>query len=511
MDSKIVILFLLLISCTTDEDMRIIQSNLSGVVESVQTTLKIKMTEGDQSETYISSELLGKELKQRIEIFKNTDDNALPNVLDYSDVYLGSDKVKIGGEDCAPYRILNTTIGGNHGYFSSKATSSGHGKTQVDVGSIWNDGTNDRTIWGVDDENVLWLDGGPAAGLTMTHVSGATNTGSFTVTSESFRQFYPVTNNHSMVLKIDGSEVAIATGEHEAGSDIVIEESYDILRASDIRAYLHANVGSVPANVEFDVPGVARVTNKVRYTRYGNTLENDFEVLPAGNGLAFQDIMFVMGFELVASTTYPNLRTYIPKTLPFSQDGSTWDFANIEDQGDNISYVNRINITPGRADASGQLADRHIYLLDGLGFSMGFLPIDDADPAVRRTRANNKAMQLSTQGKVYMSAIDDDGKSTMTTGDYYKTTSYKVFFESVTNRTTYYIIDADNGDYYLYADWHNLPYSDTLDIPLDLVGKTIGLVEASVNVSYTGGYIGSTLDVEITDSESYGYLILKLS
>lgn len=469
--------------------------------------LFIKITDGDISETYIGTVLDGQQLQQRVEIFKPIN-NQLPNVLDFGDVYLGSDKIKLGGEDSAPYRVMGATIGANHGYKKTKHPTVGHNKVEVDIGSIWNDGTNNVVLTNIDGDNIFFSrdnDNSGAVSDNLTHVSGATNTSAITSVGFSVVQMYSPLKNHSLVLKIDGVVQVITDGLYSATTDIVFEETYDIMDKDSIMAWLIANVGSVTNNTEYGGTSTISITNTIRYTKTGNTLTNTFKALT--NIAAFQDIMFVMGFQLEATTKYPNLKAYIPKTLSFTQDAVSFDFANIRDV-DYLPLASRIDITPARAIATDIFCDRHIYLLDGLGFSMGYLPIQDADPTVRRIRANNKAMQLAESGKIYMSAIDDDSKTALTIGDTYSVVAYKQFFTNTTNRTAFYIVDADNGDFYLYADWHNLPYTDSLNIPISLQGKTITLIEKSSNVSYIDS--GTTIDVTITSAETYGYLILKL-
>lgn len=472
----------------------------------------LKLTEGSVRDTYVSTDFLGKELQQTIEAFnpRLPVNPEYPNVLDFNRVYLDGTLIKEGGEDAAPYRIFGTTIGGNHGYFRKFCTAT-HDKAWVDVGSIWNDGTDDRVLYAITDSDQLVFDGGTlSAPVTLTHVSGATNTSDISVTYVASDQWYPVTSGYSLSLFVDGQEKELKTSQYTAG-EVMFDEEYYILQSADIRDWLVANVGTLNGPSEtVGLPSVY-VSNKVRYTKFANTIEGYFEVMADGFGAAFQDIMFVMGFNLVASASYPNLKAYIPKALPYTDETGSWDWANIESLTGKLPLSTRSNITPGRAEATGIFCDRHIYLLDGVGFAMGFLPIYDADPSVRRTRANNKAMQLATSGKVYMSAIDDNGVSTMIDGQNYKVVSYKVFFETSDNRTAYYTIDSPDGDYYVYADWHTVGQIDVLPINPELWGKNINIVEASSNVSITDTVFSNTLEVEISGDESYGYLILKTS
>lgn len=72
-----------------------------------------------------------------------------------------------------------------------EATVAAHGKVTADSSSIWSDGTRNWELVVKNDSNKLWFilenatpgEAQLAAGATLTHVSGATNTSSFTVTS----------------------------------------------------------------------------------------------------------------------------------------------------------------------------------------------------------------------------------------------------------------------------------------------------------------------------------------
>lgn len=490
--------------------MRLFLTSLSAGISETLTDFKIVLDDSGEFYSYISSVLNDKELKQNIEPFRATT-NTASNNLDYGFSYLDDVQIRLGEEDCAPSQINGLYIGGNHGYYGNKLTSVGNDKAQVDVGSIWNDGTYDFVLTAIDGDDlyVSHKDNNfsAVANSPLTHVSGATNTSNLTFTVGAFAQIYPCSQNKSLVLKVDGTVMPITNNTHLAQSDIVFEESYDILDKNSMMQWLIDNVGNVPVDYQPDANIIATITNKIRYTRFGNTLENSIE---AKATIPFGWMMFIMGFTMSPTATYPNLKHYIPKTLPFTQDSVDYDFANMYDAPNGLYPANAIDIDSVKSVATGISPDRHLMLLDGIGFSMGYLPIKDADPSVRRLRCNNKFMQIAANGKLYPNGVDDDSKTQLVNGDFYSVTAYKNFFDSSADRTAYYIVDGNDGDFYLYADWHNLPYSDTLDIPSELIGKTIELIEKSDNVSYTGSQIGSTLDVTITDSETYGYLILKL-
>ena len=166
-------------------------------------------------------------------------------------------------------------------------------------------------------------------------------------------------------------------------------------------------------------------------------------------------------------------------------------------------------MTSSRCEATGQLCDRLLMMNDTVGGAFGFLPIQSADPSVRRTNASNKALQISEAAKLYMSCIDGL-KTSLTAGDYFSAVAYRSFYKRISARTSCYAVRHTSGTY-LYMDWHSAT-TDRVPVPVDMVGKAFTVVEKSSNVNIlSGSNLTNSLVVQVTAAASYGYLIIKVS
>ncbi len=169
-------------------------------------------------------------------------------------------------DDAPPMFYNSTWIGGNHGASIAKlCTATAHGKTQADIGSLW-DGpyTKNYTIARIVDANTLLIfsEKGAASlntdaywgqevttltGVAFPHISGATNNATFTVASSSTAQITPVLSRRSVVMKINGSAVGTTDAVYSCTS-FTIEENYSIVNPPLLFDWLRANVGTLTNN-----------------------------------------------------------------------------------------------------------------------------------------------------------------------------------------------------------------------------------------------------------------------
>lgn len=159
------------------------------------------------------------------------------------------------GDDAPPQRYNGTTIGGNHrSEFCLNVTAAGHGKTDLDIGSTWSDGTLQYVIASIVDANTIRLIETATAGVmavipslagkTLTHVSGASNTSSVSVTA-SAAGLQPCLNNRSVSVYLDGVEITPAVDAVYSGARLVIQESYGIVKPTAHAAWLKTQVGKM--------------------------------------------------------------------------------------------------------------------------------------------------------------------------------------------------------------------------------------------------------------------------
>lgn len=427
--------------------------------------------------------------------------------------YINDSLVRQLGDDIAPYRVFGVTIGANHGYSKTKITLDNHGKTDSDVGSVWSDGTKQWVIVDIVSSSQLNItaraDNTTFSSGTLTHVSGASNTGSMTPTAAASSQWYPVSKNRNLTCNVDGVSVDLATvASYSYKSHATFSESYDIMSKTDIVEWIILNKGA--ALLYYYADASISVSMSYRFdTRGGCTISTDFAALKAIS--AFQDIMFTQSVKM--NTTGGAVNFYIPKTLPFVHESVNYDFS-APTSLDSTTLATRINFTSDRCVATGQLADRVIQLNNTIGYATGYLPVLDTAPGVRRTNASNKALQISEAKKTYMSCIDGL-KTSLSAGDYFRTVCYRNYFELSSARTATYIVESGQGDY-LYADYH-AAHANTLDrivLPPKFHGKTVSVDEKSSNVSLLSGgtsaIVTSSVALKVGAYQSSTYAVLQI-
>jgi len=412
---------------------------------------------------------------------------------------------KAGTDDVAPYRVMSATVGANHGYIKTNCTVTGHTKTALDVGSVWTDGANEwviiETATNIISITARTINTAFVSG-TLTHVSGATNTASFTPSAVSSLGWFPVIKNRILKCSVDGQTLATLDGTFYYSDNASFHESYEIMNKSSIVEWLITQVGLSPTPADYDGTSDLSVSVSYVFDVNGNcTIYTDFLALNAVS--AFQDIMFIQCQKM--QTGFGNIYYYIPNSLALTHESNPYNFSLKQDMT-SFASASRIDFTLARCEATKQLCDRVIQLNDNIGMAVGYLPVLDAASGVRRTNASNKALQISEVAKIYMSAIDGL-QSTLAAGDYFSVVAYRNFYKKSATRTSSYVVKKGN-EYYWFMDWHST-VKDRVPAPNFCVGKSFTVVD-SYNAAVLSDSITNSVVVDVTASGSYGYVILKV-
>jgi len=415
--------------------------------------------------------------------------------------------VRVNGDDVAPVRVMGATIGANHGYSRTILTLAGHGKTNADVGSVWTNGTKEYVILQIISTSQLAVTSRSdntafPSGGTLSHVSGATNTASFTPTNTSATQWYPMLKNHKVYHSVDGVVSTETTGEWEFKDNVTIHESYDLMEKADIVQWLIAN-GAKEVKQYLAVSAL-NVSNIYRFNTHGGVLgATSFYTKKALS--AAQDLMFTQSARLTPGVN-GGIKYYVPRSVPFVHETVNYDFTNLTNVND-LGLTNRIDFTAERTQAGEALPDRLIQFNDVIGYATGYLPVLDAAPDVRNSRTS-KGIQISnTQAKVYPYLVD--GLTTLPDGAYYSALWYRQYFKRTAERTAKYTVESPLGDY-LYLDWHTAK-RDQIELPPEYAGRQFEVVRKSSNVTLLSTVATTSIVVNIDNSQPYGYLELKFN
>lgn len=409
-------------------------------------------------------------------------------------------------DDVAPMRLDGYTIGANHGYEKSNVTLTAHGKTTADIGSVWVSASKQYLIVDIVSENVLSVtcrtDNTPFALGTLTHVSGATNTASFTPTATVSRQWYPAIRDRKLTCFVDNVKIDLAQiANYDFEKNVKFLESYSILKKSDMIDWLIANRGINHTNY---------AAAPCYTVDFGYTFDRECgcTIYFGGVGrktVVLQDQMVAQSIQLDQGNGV--VYNYIPKAVPFTAGGYTYDFSQKENlYGKNPSEA--LHLTASRQEAGTSPIDRLVMLNDQVGYAIGYLPILDAAPDVRPTNASRKYLEIRNDTlKVYPRLIDSALINQINDGDAFAAIAYRKYFKRSPDRTCKYVVRSEMGDY-LYLDWHTAK-TDEIELPADLVGREFEIFEKSSNVTLLSKFASNSILVKIDASKSYGYLVIK--
>lgn len=405
-------------------------------------------------------------------------------------------------DDIAPYLVDGSHRGGIHSLYGCRLNTGAHGKTQADIGSVWANGGVQYVLLRIMSPNQLFvarLDSDIDAPTgTYTHVSGAVNTASFTCGLSVRESFYPMISNRTLTISVDGTTVSGSAGIWSYSSSVVFAEAYDVLDRSDVLNWFRTNGSGGTLNVTGSP--LFSVEISYRFDPEGNlTVAQTFT---AKKSVTVNRI-YGLQMQLAAATGF-----YVPKATAFTQGGFTLDYANIESRVTNASEV---ILDTTNTLAGGLYLDRAISFNGNNGLAVGFLPVQIAEPASRRSTyvtSGNAGISIATNGKMYLSAVSK-GNHVLTAGQSYSFTGYRNPVIRDATRTDVYAVRSEHGAF-LYADWHNKAFSDAIPVPADFVGRVFSIVEKSSNVTVVPGVLAETLSVGVAASGSYGYLVIKL-
>ena len=428
------------------------------------------------------------------------------------------------GDDAAPLHYNGTYIGANHGaYIVHEVTVNAHGKTYVDVGSRWTQGANTYTLVRIVDANKLWLVSqnigatywqfvtSSLSGLALTHSIGATNTASFTPSTDTLTQLLSALNNHSKKIIIDGFQEITANGVYDA-EFVDFVDNYDIMNPSAILAYLHANTGTATErNLSVDsIASDMRVGVTYRYGLNGSMSVNTQLQSKAQVFFSFAGMIQAGNLPFSGRT----LLQYVPKVGSIVGASKTWNFANVEDITTTIDSIGFLKAN--WLDAANP-PDKMVQIVQNgankeVGQVLGYnLTRGASKPSTRQ--ATNDAGFVHTTRKMYPKALIGNiyPSSLMPSGTVQNVVAYRAIYNpNVLPSSTVFTWYYDNNDIVVVFDTHVTGAMIKLPLPQIFNGKNVTVVEKHANVTVhseivsEGGVLVSTIN-------SYGYATLKLS
>ncbi|MEU1586641.1 hypothetical protein [Micromonospora sp. NPDC005710] len=199
-------------------------------------------------------------------------------------------KIHDTSDDNCPINTGWSYVGGNHGYnVGNQIVVTNHGKTTVDVGSQWTDGTRTFTLLAITNADSL-LFGNPYTivdgiaqgarvkpGSPLTHLSGATHTATVPITGLTPDvQIRPATHSHTVTVELDGRQLPDG---RSTGQELSIRESYLIPSYQGMIDTARANIGTPIATIMSRIPSLCRISNVYRWSQGGLLVEQTVAAL----------------------------------------------------------------------------------------------------------------------------------------------------------------------------------------------------------------------------------------
>lgn len=440
--------------------------------------------------------------------------------------YPSGTQIASQGDDATPVNYNGTYIGANHGAFIvHELIVPAHGKGNVDVGSIYDYGSFKWTIVRVVADNKLWVvsqntgntywqfntTSGFLAGKTLTHVSGGTNTASFTPTGDAMTQLIPAVNNHKKRIVINGFKEITSPGVFDA-KFVDFIDAYELMNPPAILAYLQAHVGtSTEQNLSVDsIISDMRISYTYRYGLNGSMSVNMQP--PSRTATLFN---FAGGVQ-AANLPYSGktLLQYVNKVSPIVGPSKTWNFANVEDISTTIDSINFLKASWVNPDIP---PDRMAQIVKNggvkeVGQVIGYSTTRGASRTDVRKNTNDAGF-IHTTRKMYPKALIGDiyPSNIMPAGTVQNLVAYRsVFNPNKLPSATVFTWYHDNNDIIIVFDTHVSGSMINLPLPQSFDGKNVTVIEKNDNVTVHSEIVcdGGVL-VSVTNN--YGSALIRLS
>jgi len=413
---------------------------------------------------------------------------------------------RAANDEIAPDHVESATIGANHGYTLGRCSAAGHGKTSEDEGSVWSTDGTEYVLVKVESASSLLVarrlsNAAPPTGA-YTHVSGAVAAEGFTVTSVTAIQWYSPLIDHSVRAYVDGALLAEVSGNWSYRNDVTFVETGGVLARRTIIEWWISNGGASGGEVTGDP--LYTMSTAYRFDRDGQlTISRDWVFL---RPTSVTDLMGLQVARLSAPDQY-----VVPGSLPISYDGSALDYSLGVSSGRTLSAAGTPSVVFGPADFQdvGECGHRVLSLWADAVLAVGLLPLGDAAYDVRRSRVSNRVLEIrGNTAKVYFRVLDK-GVHTAGPGDHYSVIGYRAVTRRSADRTAYYVVRPTDREAWIYADWNDRVGIDRLDLPPDLQGRSLTVMDSANVTVLSGALTSGAVTVSVDAADGAAYVVLR--
>jgi len=435
-------------------------------------------------------------------------------------------------DDCTPWKLNGTYIGGNHGCSDGRgAVSTNHGLGVSDLGSAWIDDAGNKfyivkivdtnRFWVLSENkstNEIWKFERYIKGNSLKCCSSGKN---LKLDADQMTQILPSCRIKEQKYLVDG-RTPLAEMTPTSCEFLDMEEEYDIIAPDSLLSAIRKNTGK-----EFDFRDStlnAVISNHIvyRFLPMGACVID--HRAKANRPFKLGYMGFIQSKNLLGGVFDNSVREYyIPKTLPFEKNGVQYDFRQTHSFEAKISLPARrpcldFNEKEKNIEDPNNLPDRFIQFIGvkerdrcvrKIGYVLGYSLVEGMTRAGERARNALNALMLYSV-KTYPSAVDEK-INPVPAGKEFHCLAYRQYFDPAAyeNATCVYW-HKEGSAYVLYIDYHKSIDKDVIWLPGFLSGKKITTIEKTPSMELlTAGHVPSD-GVVLSANAPYGYIILKL-
>jgi len=436
----------------------------------------------------------------------------------------GGKMIHANGDDATPWNINGTYIGANHGCAAVlELTCAGHGKKTADLGSAWEDGagTTFYLIKILDEDRLWFLSENSGKGdiwrfktsVEGSSLKGKTRGGRLAFSKSALTQLIPACRIKKQQYLVNG-KTRLEDDRPAACESFDMVEDYDIINPASLLQDIIKHPGKERNFVAEPLEAV--INNHIVYRFHPNGAN-----VITTTSKALQDFeMGYMGFIQSARLTkgsYDTQEYYIPKTLAFTQDGTSYDFKAIQNYETPPKTPLQFAAASKNIEDPENLPERFIQFLcrkeNGktmreVGYALGYSLIHGLTRPKERAKNAGTAISLNVTTKSYPHAVDSK-MGHIPAGTQFECTAYRHYFcpELQKNATCFYWHE-ENGETVFYADYHKAVERDVLRLPAKLAGKALTVVEKTPSLTLRADRGAGGVVVSVTGD--YGYAVFKM-
>lgn len=435
--------------------------------------------------------------------------------------------IHANGDDSTPWNLNGTYIGANHGCSDARQViCPGHGRDTADLGTVWQDAAGGRFVLvKIADANCLWfLSVNEGKGeiwqfnrsmptTPLTRADGAT----INFSEAKMVQLIPACRISRQEYLADGQRPIVEDAPVSCAHFDIVED-YDIISPAAVVQDLLEHPGQERSFVAEHLAAV--VSNHIVYCFQPNgacVISHRAQALQSFN-LGYMG--FIQSAKLACRPPYTSHLYYIPKTMPFTQDGTLWDFRAGADYRAAPQSPLIFAADKGNIQDPANLPDRFIQLLGheengrvvhDVGFALGYSLAHGITVPERRAANAGRALMLYTSAKSYPTAVDGKMGNPIAAGTEFSCVAYRQYFwPGAQPGATCFYWHEEEGEVFVYADFHRAVEREILALPQEWAGRKLSVVEQTPSVSLHAGDTMPQQGVAITVTGDYGYVVLRV-